>query len=68
MWFKFGIDLFLAFFKCKQVNKLTQCHKPWMDIAINGNDFQQKDMDFGDVFYQTRFKETTFFGKMFLIL
>ena len=64
------IHNFIASLKCTWIIKLTQCHKPWMDIfkEINGNDFQ-KDLSILVIFiYYTRFRETTYFGKMSLFL
>lgn len=46
------ISNFIISLKCSWMKRLTNSHKPWMDIffAINGDDVLQKLYDFGDSF------------------
>ena len=64
-----NIRNFIASLKCTWIKKLTQRHNPWMDIfkEINGNDFQKRLIDFGDVYFFREGSEkqhTLYFGKL----
>lgn len=48
-----NISNFIASLQCSWIKKLTQGYKPWMNFflsKINGNDFANKLIDFGDDF------------------
>ena len=54
---------FIASLKCLWIKKLTQCHKPWMDIfkEINDNNFQKRLIDLGDVYLVDKIQRNNIF-------
>ena len=58
-----NIHNFIASLKCTWIKKLTQCHKPWMDIfkEINGNNFQKRLIDFGDIYLLDKVQRNNIF-------
>ena len=64
------IHNFIASLKCIWIKKLTQCHRPFVNISkeISCNDFQKRLIDFVDVYLLDKVQRNNIFCQDVLFL